>query len=185
MRCSVNAKAPSQKGEYYHTKPAKNTHGGTKNSASRKGIHVFYIGIDPGKKGGIAVISGDYPDHYHTFPFSSEKLREIAEAFSADSKAVVEDVHAMPGQGVTSMFTFGKGFGYIIGVLEANSFPYQLVSPQRWKKEFSLSGDKASSIEVCKRLFPNANLKATERCKKDHDGMAEALLIAEYARRHL
>ena len=58
-------------------------------------------------------------------------------------------------------------------------------SPQKWKKEFSVTSDKNTSIEVAKRLFPNVNLKATARCKKDHDGMAEALLIAEYCRRKL
>ena len=90
----------------------------------------------------------------------------------------------MPGQGVVSMFNFGMNFGFIQGVLKAYRIPYELVTPQKWKKEFSCTSDKNTSIEVCKRLFPKVNLKATERCKKDHDGMAEALLIAEYGRRH-
>ena len=75
-------------------------------------------------------------------------------------------------------------FGFIQGVLKAYGIPYELVTPQKWKKEFSCTSDKNTSIEVCKRLFPNVNLKATDRCKKYHDGMAEALLIAEYGRRH-
>ena len=45
--------------------------------------------------------------------------------------------------------------------------------------------DKQDSITVCKRLFPDANLFRTDKCKKEHDGMAEALLMAEYARRHM
>lgn len=97
--------------------------------------------------------------------------------------AVLEHVGAMPGQGVTSMFSFGENFGYLKGLLEAFEIPYELVRPQRWKKEFGISG-KNQSVEVCKRLFPGVSLRRTERCKKDHDGMAEALLMAEFARRH-
>ena len=83
------------------------------------------------------------------------------------------------------MFHFGENFGYIRGALEANKIAYQLIPPKTWKKEFGLNSDKESSIAVCKRLFPEVSLKRTERCKKDHDGMAEALLMAEYARRKL
>jgi crossover junction endodeoxyribonuclease RuvC len=97
----------------------------------------------------------------------------------------LEKVGAMPGQGVTSMFNFGVSYGYIKGVLEANRIPYQEIPPQRWKKEFGLNSDKAASVEVCRKLFPDVNLLATPRCRKPHDGMAEALLLAEYARRKL
>ena len=99
-------------------------------------------------------------------------------------RCVLEKVNAMPGQGVVSMFNFGQNYGFIQGVLKAHEIPYELVTPQKWKKEFSCTSDKNTSIEVCKRLFPNVSLKATDRCKKDHDGIAEALLIAEYGRRH-
>lgn len=92
----------------------------------------------------------------------------------------------MPGQGVTSMFNFGKSAGYIEGVLTALGIPYQLVMPKRWKAEFTLCGkDKQASIETCKRLFPDVSLRASERCRKDSDGMAEALLMAEFARRKM
>lgn len=95
----------------------------------------------------------------------------------------LEHVGAMPGQGVTSMFSFGENFGFIKGLLAANELPYELVRPQKWKKEFGISG-KNQSVEVCKRLFPSVSLRRTEKCRKDHDGMAEALLMAEYARRY-
>lgn len=91
----------------------------------------------------------------------------------------------MPGQGVTSMFNFGKGFGWILGTLEAYSVPYELIRPQKWKKEFSVTSDKNTSINVCKRLFPQVSLLPSEKCRKDNDGMAEALLLAEYARRKM
>ena len=148
---------------------------------------MIYIGIDPGKNGGIAVIN-DSDNSVDTYTFSEERI--VAELLiryilKQDCKCVLEKVNAMPGQGVVSMFNFGQNYGFIQGVLKAYNIPFELVPPQKWKKEFSVTSDKNTSIEVCKRLFPHVNLKATERCKKDHDGMAEALLIAEYARRHL
>lgn len=147
---------------------------------------MIYIGIDPGKNGGIAFISDSF-DTPLVYPFSEEVLiRELNATYGDyDMKCVLEKVNAMPGQGVVSMFNFGQNFGFIQGVLKAYEIPFELVPPQKWKKEFSVTSDKNTSIEVCKRLFPNVSLKATPRCKKDHDGMAESLLMAEYARRHL
>jgi hypothetical protein len=145
----------------------------------------LYIGIDPGQKGGIAFILGSTVT---TAPYSDSFLKTVCDIIKQyeDVQAVccLEQVHAMPKQGVTSMFNFGKNFGYIKGVLEAHNIPYQEVPPQKWKKEFSLNGEKEKSIEACRQLFPNTSLLATERCKKEHDGMAEALLMAEYARRN-
>lgn len=151
---------------------------------------MIYIGIDPGKNGGIAIIITSNVDSNFNKVVSSEKysddnLLNTCRAFTgANVVCVLEKVNTMPGQGVVSMFNFGQNFGFIQGVLKAYGIPYELVTPQKWKKEFSCTSDKNTSIEVCKRLFPSVNLKATDRCKKDHDGMAEALLIAEYGRRH-
>lgn len=144
---------------------------------------MIYIGIDPGKNGGIAFIN-EFDEIIQLLPFSDDSLIQSIKNCSSDMKCTLEHVHAMPKQGVSSTFNFGMNFGFIQGVLKAYSIPYELVTPQKWKKEFSCTSDKNTSIEVCKRLFPTVNLKATERCKKDHDGMAEALLIAEYGRRH-
>lgn len=99
--------------------------------------------------------------------------------------AAVEKVGAMPHQGVSSTFNFGKSAGYIEGVLTALGIPYQLVPPAKWKKEFSLIGkDKKASIETCRKLFPELDLKRTERCRTESDGKAEATLLACYAMRH-
>ena len=146
---------------------------------------MIYIGIDPGKNGGIALLS-NVSDFINTFVYSEDAILEVLKQASkyVDKICYLEQVHAMPKQGVTSTFNFGMNFGFIQGVLKAYGIPYELVTPQKWKKEFSCTSDKNTSIEVCKRLFPTVNLKATDRCKKDHDGMAEALLIAEYGRRH-
>lgn len=143
---------------------------------------MIYIGIDPGKNGGIAVLGSDYKA---CVVYSDTDLITTCKMFNGMNViCYLEHVHAMPKQGVSSTFNFGMNFGFIQGVLKAYGIPYELVTPQKWKKEFSCTSDKNTSIEVCKRLFPKVNLKATVRCKKDHDGMAEALLIAEYGRRH-
>lgn len=96
--------------------------------------------------------------------------------------AIVEQVSSMPKQGVASTFKLGKGAGYVEGVLAARRIPYQLVVPRKWKGEYGLNSDKKKSVEVCKKLFPEVNL-VPDGCKKAHDGMAEALLMAEYGRR--
>ena len=142
---------------------------------------MIYIGIDPGKDGALAMISD--VGAASVVPYDPDVYKATMYVFREQARAVLEHVGAMPGQGVTSMFSFGENFGYIKGLLEAYQIPYELVRPQRWKKAFGISG-KNQSVEVCKRLFPGVSLRRTERCKKDHDGMAEALLMAEYARRN-
>lgn len=140
-----------------------------------------YIGIDPGAKGGIAII-GDGGSRVR--PLSPEALRAMLKNIdNSNALCFVEQVGAMPGQGVTSMFNFGKGYGYILGVLETLEIPYQTVSPRKWKKAFSLSNDKKLSVDTAKRLFPGVSLLPSDRCRKDSDGMAEALLIGLYAAR--
>lgn len=146
---------------------------------------MIYIGIDPGKNGGYAVLYDSGGISYGAMGDDFVRTMRLVCESSRNKCAIacVEKVGAMPGQGVVSMFSFGKNAGFIEGVLHAFAIPYQLVTPQKWKKEFGLTGDKEKSVEVCKRLFPNVDLRRTDRCKKEHDGMAEALLMAEYARR--
>ena len=145
-----------------------------------------YIGIDPGKSGAMAIIKPE--SDIEIVPFDAVKYSKtmafLCHEFD-DITCCVEKVGAMPGQGVVSMFNFGHNLGLIEGLLKAYGIPYQLVPPQTWKKEFSLSSDKAKSIEVCQNLFPGVSLLPTDRSRKPNDGMAEALLIAEYARRRM
>lgn len=147
---------------------------------------MIYIGIDPGQSGAMAIIKNGEIELY---PFDELKYVNecylVKNCYKENAKCCLEHVSAMPGQGVTSMFKFGENFGFIQGVLQSYGIPYELVRPQKWKKEFSITSDKNTSIEVCKRLFPGVNLKRTDRCRKDDDGLAEALLMAEYARRRL
>ncbi len=144
-----------------------------------------YIGVDPGKKGGYSVLyengkAESYPWDDAGF---AKKMSDISSEFPKNQIFVfVEKVGAMPGQGVVSMFHFGKSAGFIEGVLNACYLTYELVPPQRWKKYYGLSSDKLASIEKCQELFPNTNLLATARSHKPSDGMAESLLIANYGK---
>ena len=146
---------------------------------------MIYFGIDPGKDGAFAIIDEE-KNILCLEPFSEEGYIDILNQFDmSKSIGVLEHVHAMPGNGGTSMFNFGMNFGFIQGVLKSFEVPFELVTPQKWKKEYSVTSDKNTSISVAKRLFPGVDLRKTERCKTDHDGKAEALLMAEYARRKL
>lgn len=149
---------------------------------------MVHIGIDPGKGGALAIINGI--GDISIYPFDKEVYRNVLSDYQMVgseilAKCCLEHVGAAPKQGVVSMFHFGENFGFIQGLLTAYDIPYELVRPQKWKKEFSITADKNTAIEVCKRLFPNADLKRTNRCKKDDDNFAEALLMAEYARRNM
>jgi crossover junction endodeoxyribonuclease RuvC len=151
---------------------------------------VIYIGIDPGAKGGFSQIR-TYPNgqiDVMSFAWDNDGFVDFMRDTPIDFepvKCAVEKVGAMPGNGSVSMFNFGRSYGFILGVLAALNIPYQVVPPREWKKEFGLNSDKAKSIEVCHRLFPNVDLKRTERCKTDSDGKAESVLIAEWCRRKM
>ena len=110
-----------------------------------------------------------------------------------DCTCCLEDVSSSPQMGVKSAFSFGHSSGYIKGVLESHFIPYQLIRPATWKKEFGCNlsksvpqkDKKAKDVEVCKRLFPTVSLRKTPRCKTDWPDAADAILMAEYARRRL
>lgn len=145
---------------------------------------VTFLGIDPGKSGALAILREG--GAVEVVPFDPEAyLAAFRSLVPADTRCVLEHVGSMPGNSGLSMFSFGENFGIIQGMLAATGIPFQLVRPQRWKKEYTLDHTKEKSIEVCKRLFPGVNLKRTDRSRKDDDNIAEAVLMAEYARRHL
>ena len=152
------------------------------NSDSRD---VVFLGFDPGKDGAMAAVG----PHVIPSAVAFDRGLYVREILSLKRQfrlaAVVEHVGAMPGQGVTSCFSFGESFGWLQGMLDALEIPYELVRPQKWKREFSCTADKNTSIEVAKRLFPEVDLRRTPQCRKPHDGKAEALLMAEYCRRRM
>lgn len=143
------------------------------------------IGIDPGISGAVAVLTSDGTLIAHTAmpiyqPGKAKRVNPAAlTAFLqpyTHAHAVLEQVGAMPGQGVSSMFSFGHSAGVIEGVLAALGISYELVTPQKWKKCYQLNGKpKDASRALAQRLYPDAPLSR----KKDH-ALADAILIARY-----
>lgn len=140
-----------------------------------------YLGIDPGRSGGIAVLGpnglacmtckldGTDLDVWNWLDDNVDML---------NAKATIEKVHSMPKQSSQSGFTFGQSFGFLIGMLTALRIPYQFVTPQKWQKGMQCltKGDKNVSKAAAQRLWPN--IKMTH-------AIADALLIAEYGRKNL
>jgi crossover junction endodeoxyribonuclease RuvC len=149
---------------------------------------MFYIGIDPGITGAVAIL-----DHEGIIvqvvdmpvmgkgkgkqQINPAALGDLVNPFvhMAPCYAALERVSAMPGQGVSSMFSMGDSYGCIRGVLGAYQIPVEIVTPQTWKRHFRLDSDKERSRAKAIELFPSAALAR----KKDH-GRAEALLLAKY-----
>lgn len=145
------------------------------------------IGVDPGKVGAYA-FQCDEGMIASPIPLSGKEIdgRQLSMAFSQlmPCTVYIEKAQAMPGQGVASMFNYGKGFGLILGVCEALGIPYRLITPQAWKKVV-LSGtakDKDAAVNFVRRAYPGVNL-TPGRKQKPHDGMADAVCIAEYGAR--
>ena len=142
---------------------------------------VTILGIDPGLNGAFAIWrDGDiaWVSDLPRFPKSLNVHGFVAvlQGYSIDF-AMLEEVHAMPKQGVTSMFTFGRACGAIEGVLGALQIPYQHVRPRVWQKRHSITA-KANAVEKAVRLFPSCAASLTR--KLDHN-RADAILIAEHA----
>ena len=104
----------------------------------------------------------------------------IKERLNSDEEVliVVEHVHAMPGQGVTSMFNFGQSFGVVKGICSALSLPIYFVRPLKWKRHFNLikTNKDASRTKVIE-IYPEISSKISR--KKDSN-KADAILIARY-----
>lgn len=144
-------------------------------------------GVDPGKTGGMVLLRDDGAI-LTSLPLDLLELRTIAEHLRdwAPTHTFVEQVSAMPGQGVVSTFTFGRVFGEVLGMLAALDLPHTLVRPATWQKVAyaGVSGDgKERSRVAAARLFPKENFHATPRSRTPHGGMVDAALIAEYGRR--
>ena len=105
----------------------------------------------------------------------SSKIKNIEKK---NIKVVIEQVSAMPGQGVTSMFNFGQSFGVIKGICSAMQLPIHFVRPTKWKKYFNLiNSSKDASRSRAIEIFP----KASDKLKRKKDSnKADAILIASY-----
>lgn len=112
-----------------------------------------------------------------------KQARAYAQTNDCPIRVWIEEVHAMPGQGVASMFSMGRGLGSWEGIVAACGLSMEHVAPQTWKK-MTMAGmgkEKDASVYRAQELWPEAEL-VTPRGRRLH-GRADALLIAEYGRR--
>lgn len=156
----------------------------------------FILGVDPGARGALAVmdLQGqllrviDMPavemkvGAAMKMRVSPELLAHELSPYWGEAHAWVEQVTAMPGQGVSSMFAFGESFGIVKGVLAGRNIKIGMVTPGKWKKAMEVNASKDGSRARALQLWPNF-AEAFKRVKDD--GRAEAALIAEYGRRLL
>ncbi len=136
-----------------------------------------FIGIDPGVSGGIAVVhSSGIVEHAGKMPETERDVLDLLHAHSASAHAVLEFVRSSPQMGVVSAFTFGRGYGGLRMALLANGISFDEVTPGKWQAamQCKTKGDKNVSKARAQTLFPG--VKVTH-------AIADALLLAEYARR--
>ena len=155
---------------------------------------MLIIGIDPGISGAICFFEDGQVKEIIDMPVMAEGkknkrqingpqtyneiLKRINKFQKKDIIVVIEQVSAMPGQGVTSMFNFGQSFGVIKGICSALSIPIYFVRPTKWKKHFNLikTNKDASRTKVIE-VYPEISSKLSR--KKDSN-KADAILIALY-----
>lgn len=161
-------------------------------------MKIKIIGIDPGASGAIALLDPetgaliveDMPTV--SMRVSGKNRNRVSEPMLADIIrgwhltsdlfALVEEVNAMPKQGVSSTFTFGRAFGVVTGVLSGVGVPFETIRPQQWKSELKLTKGKDAARAYAARLFPN---DAGLFRRKMDDGRAEAALIALVAKQKI
>ena len=155
---------------------------------------MLIIGIDPGISGSICFFkNGEIKDvidmptmtegkknkkQVNGSQIFNEISKRIKEIDRKDIKVVIEQVSAMPGQGVTSMFNFGQSFGILKGICSAMQLPMYFVRPLKWKKYYNLiNSEKDASRTRAIEIFPyfSSNLS-----RKKDSNKADAILIASF-----
>ena len=150
------------------------------------------IGIDPGLSGAIAILENNIVKNIFDIPVMSEGKKNKRQLNSAllvsllrenidkgeEIAVVVEQVNAMPGQGVTSMFNFGQTFGALKGICAALELPIYFVRPSKWKKHFELiNSSKDASRTKAIEMYPNLS---SQLAKKKDVNKSDAILIARF-----
>jgi len=141
------------------------------------------IGIDPGKRGGLAICDNNLISVYSFKDKSELEIAQRVRRAAERTKAVcyLEKVHSAPGQGVASMFAFGQAYGFIRGVISTLSIPIVDVTPQVWQRALRVPPKNGKSYhehkkllqEIAKKLYPINGVSAET---------ADALLIMHYGR---
>ena len=155
---------------------------------------MLIIGVDPGISGSICFFEDGIIKDVVEMPTMTEGKKnkkqvngpqiynEISERIKKidkkNIKVVIEQVSAMPGQGVTSMFNFGQSFGILKGICSAMRLPIYYVRPTKWKKYFNLiNSEKDASRTKAIEIFPYFS---TNLAKKKDSNKADAILLASY-----
>jgi len=158
---------------------------------------MIIYGVDPGASGAIAMLNNndlvtviDMPTRVEGITKQTrrvdaaglaDEVRRMRGLVGVDGEiCIIEKVSAMPGQGVSSMFSLGFAAGVAEAVFVALGIRVEYVSPKQWKKEFGLGSDKSQSRGRASLLFPGS--AGTWSRVKD-DGRAEAVLMALYGKR--
>ena len=142
----------------------------------------WYIGVDPGNSGAAALITF-MGEIVQTFKFKDATYRDIFETFSewttfpetGQIYAYIEQVHAMPKQGVKSCFTFGQNYGALQMALTCAGIPYEYVTPVKWMNHLNCrtKGDKNVTKAKAQREWPHHKIT---------HAIADAMLIALYCK---
>ncbi len=140
----------------------------------------IYIGIDPGKSGGICFLMDDEIKTFKCPATTHDMAEELILAKDIRKcTAVVERVHSFPGQGVASTFNFGYNYGVWLGILSALHIPYQLCLPRKWMKFYgSMPKEKKDRKNHLKQL--------AQQMYPDHKVTlynADAILLANYLKK--
>lgn len=148
------------------------------------------IAVDPGMSGAVAVLGKGDLQIFRDFKTPEDIVRGIAKAHEVCAKpdaVVIENVHAMPGQGVVSMFNFGYATGVATGALLElfPGKPLEKVAPLKWQNAIRIIGEWAKPREfdaraIARRLFPSRAHVSYFRRVKDHNS-ADAALMALWA----
>ena len=153
---------------------------------------MLVIGIDPGLSGAIAILEDKKVLNILDMPVMAEGKKNKRQINSAqlvniikknifktnEISVVVEQVNAMPGQGVTSMFNFGQTFGAIKGVCAALELPIFFIRPSKWKKYFELiNSSKDASRTKAIEMYPSLS---DQLSKKKDVNKSDAILIARF-----
>ena len=139
----------------------------------------IYVGIDVGSKGAMSLIENEVL--LKSISFKDDIIRYIDELRGLNVSLVgIEKVSAMPGQGVTSMFTFGQRYGELIAMCQCLELPYILIQPKQWQKTCLIpaKSDKRAIAEHIKRLYPSANLYGARGGLLD--GVSDSIGIAHF-----
>ncbi len=154
---------------------------------------MLIIGIDPGISGSICFFEDGKILEVIEMPIMTEGKKNKKQVNGAQIyneflkrinenddqiRVVIEQVSAMPGQGVTSMFNFGQSYGILKGICSAMQLPMFLVRPAKWKKYFNLiNSQKDASRTRAIEIFPYFS---TQLSKKKDSNKADAILIASF-----